>query len=232
MHKIAVITGGANGLGLELLKILHEKGYIVCNIDHDFIKIEKLKKIFTYNYHSYCGDVSNEAFVIKTVEDISKIGEINVLINSAGAPAFKSVIDYTASDIDICFKGVKGMILFTTNVIKSKKTLEGKIINIMSSASLRGNKYESVYCAAKWAERGYNESLKVAYSDTNLRIYGIYPGGIDTEFYKNSRDYVDLAKQKTFMNPKELAYIIYDNVFTEKKLIIEDLIINRIKNIK
>ena len=45
-----------------------------------------------------------------------------------------------------------------------------KIVNIMSSAALRGNKQESVYCATKWGERGYTESLKVAYKGTSVII--------------------------------------------------------------
>ena len=45
----------------------------------------------------------------------------------------------------------------------------------MSSAALRGNKQESVYCATKWAERGYTESLKACYTGTKVQIYGVYP---------------------------------------------------------
>ncbi len=104
-----------------------------------------------------------------------------------------------------------------------------KYNNIMSSAALRGNKQESVYCATKWAERGYTESLKAYYNGTKIQIYGVYPGGINTNFYKNSRDYVSKEKQATFMPAKDLAEVIYENVFSNKKLLVEDLIINRIK---
>lgn len=62
-----------------------------------------------------------------------------------------------------------------------------------------------------------------------MQIYGVYPGGINTNFYKNSRDYVSIEKQSTFMSPQDLADVIYENVFNNKHLIVEDLIINRIK---
>lgn len=71
--------------------------------------------------------------------------------------------------------------------------------------------------------------MKVAYNGTKVQIYGVYPGGINTNFYKNSRDYVSKDKQSTFMPANDLAEIIYENIFTNKKLIVEDLIINRIK---
>lgn len=121
------------------------------------------------------------------------------------------------------------MIYLSANTLKVMEKTGGKIINIMSSAALRGNKQESVYCATKWAERGYTESLKACYNGTKIQIYGVYPGGINTNFYKNSRDYVSKEKQATFMPASDLAEVIYENIFSDKKLIVEDLIINRIK---
>lgn len=97
----------------------------------------------------------------------------------------------------------------------------------MFSAALRGNKQESVYCATKWGERGYTESLKVAYKGTSVKIIGVYPGGINTNFYKNSRDYVSIEKQNSFMNPKDVANVIINNVFNNINLTISDLILER-----
>ena len=97
----------------------------------------------------------------------------------------------------------------------------------MSSAALRGNKQESVYCATKWGERGYTESLKVAYKGTSVKVIGVYPGGINTDFYKNSRDYISEEKQSTFMDPKDVANVIINNVFNDINLTIGDLIIER-----
>lgn len=227
MSKIIVITGGANGLGLEFVKIFINKGYFVCNIDKDASALSKLQ--IKDNYKAFVGDVSNEQFVKRTINEIGKQGDIVALINCAGTPSFKFPIEYTSKDVDLCFEGLKGMIYCTTQVLKLIEKTGGKIINIMSSAALRGNKQESVYCATKWAERGYTESLKACYNGTKVQIYGVYPGGINTNFYKNSRDYVSEEKQASFMPASDLAEIIYENIFTNRKLIVEDLIINRIK---
>ncbi len=220
---------GGNGLGLELVKILHSKGYFVCNIDKDERALKNLEKSFLSNYKSFLGNVADEKFIISTIKKISNMGNIIALFNNAGSPVFKFPTEYTAQDVDLCFEGLKGMIYLSANTLKVMEKTGGKIINIMSSAALRGNKQESVYCATKWAERGYTESLKACYTGTKVQIYGVYPGGINTDFYKNSRDYVSKEKQSTFMSAKDLAEIIYDNIFTDKKLVVEDLIINRIK---
>lgn len=103
----------------------------------------------------------------------------------------------------------------------------GKIINIMSSAALKGNAGESVYCAAKWGVRGYAESLKAAYKGTNVKIMGVYPGGMDSPFWDKNRDYVPKEKSDKFLKTSEVAKIIVDNALNDK-VFIADLTIERI----
>ncbi|MCI8588746.1 MAG: SDR family oxidoreductase [Bacilli bacterium] len=227
MEKIIIVSGGANGLGYELVKQLIEKDYIVCSIDFDSQKLNKIENEFNKNYYSFCGDISDETFVQKTIEKISSFGKIYGLINNAGEPSFKMPKDYKKEDIERCFKGLEGMILLSANVLRKVEESDLKIVNIMSSAALRGNSNESVYCATKWGEKGYTESLKAAYKGTSVKIIGVYPGGINTDFYKNSRDYVTLEKQQTFMDAKEVASIIISNVFNDLNLTVTDLIIER-----
>ena len=224
---IVIITGGASGLGKELVKQFIEKKYLVCNIDRDIEKMKELEYTYKENYKGFIGDISDSIFVKETIENISKIGEIKILINNAGEPSFKLPTKYEKEDIDKCFKGLEGMILFSTETLKIKQEKNLKIVNIMSSAALRGNKQEAVYCATKWGEKGYTESLKACYKGTSVKIIGVYPGGINTEFYKNSRDYISEEKQSTFMNPKDVAKTIIENITNETNLTVADITIER-----
>lgn len=228
MNKsIVIITGGANGLGLELVKKFIEKNYFVCNIDRDVKKMGELDNTYNDNYRGFLGDISDDIFVKNTIKEITVLGNIKILINNAGEPSFKLPTEYEKEDIVKCFKGLEGMILFSKETLKVKEEKDLKIVNIMSSAALRGNKQESVYCATKWGERGYTESLKVAYKGTSVKVIGVYPGGINTEFYKNSRDYVSEEKQSIFMNPSDVAKTIIDNVTSDSNLTVADIIIER-----
>jgi short-subunit dehydrogenase len=96
----------------------------------------------------------------------------------------------------------------------------------MSSAALKGNKNETVYCATKWGERGYTESLKAEYKGTSVKVIGVYPGGMNTNFWKDSRDYVSVEKSDTFMNPTDVAKVIMDNISYDS-LNIADIMIER-----
>lgn len=227
MKNIIIITGGANGLGLALVKKSIGKGLFVCNIDKDATKMNELNSIYTDNYKGFIGDISDEEFIRNTISEISKIGNISILVNNAGEPSFKLPINYENADIEKCFKGLKGMIICSTEALKIKKEKNLKIVNIMSSAALRGNKQESVYCATKWGEKGYTESLKVAYKGTSVKVIGVYPGGINTEFYKNSRDYVSVEKSNSFMKAEDVAKTIIDNITSNCNLTVADLIIER-----
>lgn len=227
MDRIIIITGGANGLGRELVKESLSRGFFVCNIDNDIESMNDMSNEIVENYKGFIGDISDEIFVHETINYISNLGNIEIIINNAGEPSFKMPTYYTNEDINKCFKGLKGMILCSTEVLKVKKEQNLKIVNIMSSAALRGNKQEAVYCATKWGEKGYTESLKAAYKGTSVKVIGVYPGGINTNFYKNSRDYVSEEKQSTFMNPSDVAKTILENVINDKNLTVSDLIIER-----
>ena len=225
MKDIIIITGGTSGLGLELVKESLNKGYFVCNLARNNEKMAELDKEFTENYKGFVGDISDESFVKNSINEINKLGNISVLINCAEKGVFKRATEYNSEDIDISLTGLKGMILCTTAVLNVKSE-DLKIVNIMSSAALKGNKNEAAYCATKWGERGYTEALKTEYKGTSVKIVGVYPGGMNSNFWNDSRDYVSEEKANTFMNPTDVAKVIMDNISYDN-LNVADIMIER-----
>ena len=68
--NIVIITGGASGLGLELVKQFIEKDYFVCNIDKDFEKMKVLDNTYKDNYKGFIGDISDNVFVKSIINEI------------------------------------------------------------------------------------------------------------------------------------------------------------------
>lgn len=227
MSDIIIITGGTSGLGLELVKQSIDKGLFVCNLARNKEKMKELDKLFNNNYRGFIGDITDNEFVGNSINEISKLGNIIYLINCAEKACFKLPTEYNSKDIDISLSGLKGMILCTTETLKAKHEENLKIVNIMSSAALKGNKQEALYCATKWGERGYTESLKAAYKGTTVKVIGVYPGGMNTEFWNENRDYVPEQKSNSFMNPKDVAEVILNNIMNYKNLNVADIIIER-----
>jgi NADP-dependent 3-hydroxy acid dehydrogenase YdfG len=226
--KIAIVTGSALGLGYELARQLIDRGWFVAGIDFNAQRQAELSQSFGKDeYRAFVGDVSDESFVKNSIAAIRQIGHIDLLINNAGQPSFKVPTAYEGADVDKCLKGLKGMILWSVETLKADDEHDLKIANVMSTAATRGNANESVYCATKWGEKGYTNSLKAAYKGSSVKIVGVYPGGIDTDFYRDSHDYVSEDKQHTFMSPAELAEIILFNLVNDANLTVSDILIER-----
>ena len=226
--KIAIVTGSALGLGYELASQLIANGWLVAGVDFNAERqAELIAQWPDDSYRAFVGDITDEAFVKESVADIATLGHIDLLINNAGQPSFKVPTAYEAADVDKCLKGLKGMILWTVETLKACGEQNVKIAQIMSTAATRGNANESVYCATKWGEKGYTKSLQAAYKGTSVKVVAVYPGGIDTAFYRDSRDYVSEAKQHTFMQPGPLAEVILFNLINEANLTVTDIEINR-----
>ena len=225
---IAIVTGSAMGLGYELTRGLIRRGWFVAGVDfNEERQLELAKEFPADSYRAFVGDVSDEIFAKSTLSDIAGTGHVDLLINNAGQPSFKAPADYVAADVDKCLKGLKGMILWSVETLKACEEQDLKIANVMSTAATRGNANESVYCAAKWGEKGYTQSLKAAYKGSSVKVVGVYPGGIDTDFYRESHDYVSAEKQHTFMDAGELAEVILFNLVNEANLTVSDILIER-----
>lgn len=224
---LALVTGTANGLGYELTAGLIERGWRVAGVDFNAAKQQELAEKWGEKYLPLVGDISDEEFVNSAVAKAHELGHIDLLINNAGQPSFKAPTAYVGADMDKTLKGLKGMMLFSVATLKADEEKNLKIANVMSTAATRGNANESVYCAAKWGEKGYTESLKAAYKGTSVLVVGIYPGGIDTPFYKESHDYVSVEKQHTFMNAHDLAEVLLFNLVNEANLTVSDIRIDR-----
>lgn len=227
MKDIMIITGGCSGLGFEIVKQAINKDIFVCNLARNKNKMKELDEMFKTNYKGFIGDISDSEFISNSINEIAKLGNIAYLINCAEKACFKPPTQYNNDDIDFSLKGLKGMILCSTETLKVKNEENLKIVNIMSSAALKGNKQEALYCATKWGERGYTESLKAAYKGTSVKVIGVYPGGMNTEFWNESRSYVSEEKSNSFMNPKDVAKIIMDNLTTTCNLTVSDIVIER-----
>lgn len=233
MKEICLITGASKGLGKELAYEF-SKSTNICLIARNEKELEKVKaslsKTTKNQILTFAGDISDEAFVKGMFAELkNKKLSIKYLINNAGVGRFCKATENTRKIIDdvLCASFI-GTILVTSNALPLMCT-EGTIATVMSTAAIQGNACETAYCAAKWGERGFMESLKKELAETKLKLINIFPGGIDTPFWTENRHYVSKEKSKGFMNPKELAKVIYENVSDKKSLFVRDFVIERLK---
>lgn len=233
MKEICIITGASKGLGKELAYEFSQRAN-VCLIARNAQELAKVKEYLSKTTKNqiitFAGDISDEQFV-KSVFAELKQNEFTIkyLINNAGVGRFCKVTENTRQIIDdVLSASFIGTILVTSNALPLM-SVDGTIATIMSTAAIKGNANETAYCAAKWGERGFMEALKTELASTKLRLVSVFPGGIDTTFWTDNRHYVSKEKSNGFMNPKELAKVICDNLLDKNSLFVRELIIERLK---
>lgn len=219
-ENLVVITGGTSGLGLELVKLFKRNNKVL-------VISRKKKDELDGVIYAY-GNVADEEFLKKLYSMLSKDYNISYLINNAGSGAFVSPEENDLEKINqVISSNLVGLILNTTYALPLMKENGGKIVNVMSTAALKGNVNESLYCASKWGAKGYTESLKATFKGTKIKVVGVYPGGMNTAFWNGNRGYVPEEKSAKWLNPADVASVVFESV-TNDKVSIADVVIERV----
>ena len=181
--KTVVISGGSDGLGLEIAKTL--------SLHHNVIILsptqQKLKKVAKQLNTSYqvC-DVTNYQQCQAAVKAIKKeFKTIDILINNAGLWIQGELDD---NDPDYMKKVIEVNALGVVNLTKSaiptmKKQKEGTIININSQAGLYAKQERTVYNLTKWGITGFSKSLQSELSKYGIKVTDLHPGKMKTEMF-------------------------------------------------
>jgi len=206
-NKLCVVTGAARGIGLAISQSLLDKGARVVMADIDASALTKAAHdLGSDRVFPVVCDITKGSDSRRLAEEAQKIGGmVDVWINNAGLARHRWIPDYTEEEIDLMLAvNLKGTILGSQQAMKSMiPHRSGHIINIISTASLRGIPSETVYCAAKWGVRGFTQGLAEEAAAHNIRVTAILPGGVATEFWTDasSRE----APLQKFLNPSHLA---------------------------
>ena len=182
--KTAVITGGAQGFGLDIAKKFLEFGAKVFIWDIDAKLLEEvLKNVNNNNLKSNIVDVSNFEIVEKTVNNILKTTDIDILINNAGITGPTNTLwEY---DIKMWNKIIEVNLLGTFNCCKAIvpgmiKNDYGRIVNVASVAGKDGNANASAYSSGKAGVIGLTKSLGKELAHKNIAVNAVTPAGAKT----------------------------------------------------
>ena len=183
-NRTAIITGGAQGFGFDISKRLLESGASVIIWDNDSKATEvAIKDLDSPNLSSHVVDVSNYEEVDKTVNEITKNSNIDILINNAGITGPTATLwEY---DIEMWKKVVEINLIGTFNCCRSIvpnmiKNNYGRIVNVASVAGKDGNANASAYSAGKAGAIGLTKSLGKELADKNIAINAVTPAGAKT----------------------------------------------------
>ena len=214
-NRVAIVTGGAQGFGLAIVKRFLQSGAEVIIWDKDKKLLEELK--LDQNVHKIVTDVTDYQSVEKsTNESISKCGKIDILVNNAGiaGPSFKTweyplqdwqeIIDIDLNGVFYCCKSI------VPSMIKNNY---GRIVNIASIAGKEGNPNAMPYSAAKAGVIALTKSLGKELADKNIAVNCVTPAAAKTRIFDQiSEEHINYMLSKIprnrFVKVDELASLV------------------------
>ncbi|NQY06549.1 MAG: SDR family NAD(P)-dependent oxidoreductase [Flavobacteriaceae bacterium] len=188
MKKTAFITGATSGIGWATASELAQKGYqlVLCGRRQD--RLDELKSELSQvtDVTTLQFDIRNQKAVFDAIFSLPEaFSTIDVLVNNAGNAHGKDAIqDGSIEDWDAMIDiNVKGLLYVSKAIIPSMtERKSGHIINIGSTAGKEVYPGGNVYCASKHAVDAINKSMRLDLNPFGIRVTGIHPGMVETEF--------------------------------------------------
>lgn len=184
-NAVALVTGGSSGIGRSIAQSLAASGARVAITGRDQGRLSKTAR--ELGVHAIHADVSVETDVERTVREVlQQFGDLDILVNNAGVGVFKNLVDFEKKDFDAVFAtNVTGAMLMAREAARHfVKRQRGNIVNIASTAALRGAPKGTAYYGSKFALRGMTECWRAELRQYNVRVFLVNPSEVVTNFYQ------------------------------------------------
>ena len=206
-NAVALITGGSSGIGRAIAQSLAASGARVAITGRDQSRLTKTAR--ELGVHPIHADVSVEADAVRTCrEAMQQFGDLDILVNNAGVGVFKNLVDFELKEFEAVFAtNVTGAMLMAREAAKHfVKRQRGNIVNIASTAALRGAPKGTAYYGSKFALRGMTECWRAELRQHNVRVFLVNPSEVVTNFYPTAG--LPQKANDTKLRSEEIAHVV------------------------
>lgn len=201
--KVAIVTGGAMGNGLGIVKVFLKYGADVVIIDNSDKLQATLQELRNPKVLGYSGDIRDKNMMNAIVNDVmAKKGKIDILVNNAGIAKLQPFVKMSDEVRDNHFDiNIKGTWNITQAVVPHMvKNNYGRIVNLSSvTGPLVADTGEVAYATTKAALLGFTKSLAIELVKNNITVNAIMPGYIMTPMVEG------IAKDSDATNPQSVV---------------------------
>ena len=192
--KVALITGGAAGIGLETARLFLSEGAKVALVDLEEDDLAKATESLADlgDVLTIAADVSSPDDTARYVRDtVDKFGRIDVFFNNAGIEGkVAPLVDQKIEDFDrVLAVNVRGAFLGLQHVMPvMTKQQSGSIINMSSIAGLKGSPNVAPYITSKHAVVGLTKAAAIEAASANVRVNSVHPSPVNTRMMRSLED--------------------------------------------
>lgn len=201
---VSLITGGTGGIGRGLAEALQAKGAKVTITGR---RPETLQTVAeTLGVEHIAGDVGNEEDVVRTVRQVvDRHGRLDLLVNNAGYGTFAPLVETELEDLQKLYQtNVFGAFLMAREAARQFiAQSSGNMVNISSTAGLRGGPGGTAYYSSKFALRGMTECWRAELRKHNVRVMLVNPSEVQTQFAATAGYQQEPSPKK--LRPEEIA---------------------------
>lgn len=229
MKKTAIISGASRGIGKATARKLSVLGYKVALLsrnEKEMMETKQLLEITVDDIVVIPTDIRKEEEIARSMEVImKKFGQVDLFVNNAGVGFFHKVEGISSLEWDeIMEVNLKGSFLMTRAVIPvMKKQGKGHIISVASDVSRRGEITCSAYCASKYGQEGFFQSVRKEVRNDGIKVSVIYPGLVDTHFGDRTPGNNDGL---SMLRPEDVAEAIAYIAGSPPHVVIDELMIH------
>ena len=179
--RVAVVTGGASGIGRAVAAVLAECGAKVIIADYSLLS-ENDEPFAALGIEQRVCDVRSESELKNLMNHAATLtGRIDILVNNAGVGMVKQIDEVSEEDWDACIDtNLKAVFFGCKHAIRHMKAdgQGGSIVNVSSNAGILPRAHDPVYSISKLALSGLTKSLALCHSKDRIRINGVCPGPV------------------------------------------------------
>lgn len=210
--KVALVTGGARGLGEAICRTLHAGGATVIPADVREDLVYQLAADLETNgrpVKPLILNVCNEVMIEKAISHIrAEYGRLDVLINNAGTDKTMSVDEMPVEDWDrVISTNLRGPFVLSKYALPvMKEQGQGHIVNIVSTAAKRAWPNAAAYHASKWGLLGFSHALHAEVRPYNVKVTAVVAGGMKTPFLLDRFPDIDI---RNLQDPENVAKTVH-----------------------
>ena len=207
-NATALITGGSSGIGLAIAKALADAGSRVAITGRNQQRLNEAAKAI--DAHPIKADVSSEDDVKRTYREFfDTFGHLDILVNNAAFGERRPLLEMDRARFDAILQtNVMGMMLMSREAARHfVERKSGNIINIGSTAAVRGAANGTSYYASKFAVRGMTECWRAELRQHNVRVFLVNPSEVLTNFAATAGFSQDDANP-TKLQSEDIAHVV------------------------